>query len=408
VARAAPTDTLIAELAAHVTANAGTIAPRLLERAVREIPTMGRDEEEVRRAGLAMTQTMLAAFAVALEHDVPDHEIETPWLTTNYVRRLAWEGISIDEVVRGFRLAHEELFAEVTAFANARASSTEELGAFFSRFGASSFRFLDGVLTRMSAAFAAERDTIVRGEFARRTGIVGDILADRTIDTDRAERELAYRLTGTHLAVLVWPLDERAATLDDGITTICSAVGATSRLLLLEGPELLAAWIALPDTTAWSASSVEPALRESGLCVAAGRALPGLAGFRESRRQAERARTVALASRPERRLVRYEDVGLASLLLADADAARAFACEELGALAGAGDTAATLRHTLSVRLRCGGPLEAAKELYVHRNTVVQRLHRAQELIGHPLNERREQIDAALQICAVLGPVTSLP
>jgi len=101
--------------------------------------------------------------------------------------------------------------------------------------------------------------------------------------------------------------------------------------------------------------------------------------------------------------VAYEDVGLTSLLLQDADAARCFVREGLGALAGPGQTEDTLRKTLTVLLRSGGPLEAARHLHVHRNTVVQRVAKAEELIGHPLSERREQIDAALQICAVLGP-----
>ncbi|MEA2308477.1 MAG: hypothetical protein QOI65_763 [Thermoleophilaceae bacterium] len=394
-------DPLVATVSAHLASHSEAIATGLLARVVADIPTMGRDDEELARFALAMAKSTLEEFAAMLEHAIPIDEIETPWLATKYVRRLAWEGITVDQVIRGYRLAHEWLFERVAAFVATQESSRADLAGFYSDFGNASFRYIDALSTRIATAFEAEREAMLRGELARRGGVIRDLLDGRRVDTQAAERTLGYRLHGPHLALLVWPADTTAtpdaSALDDAVTAIAEVTGATGRLLLHEAPDLLAAWLTVPGGVA----TATPTLQADDVVVAAGRVLPGIDGFRASRRQAERARKVARAGR--RGLVRYEDVALAALLVDDPNAARAFASEELGPLAADGETEATLRETLLVLLRSAGPLEAAETLFVHRNTVIQRQRKAEELLGRPVRERREEIAAALQICAVLGP-----
>ena len=101
-------------------------------------------------------------------------------------------------------------------------------------------------------------------------------------------------------------------------------------------------------------------------------------------------------------MVRYEGVALASLLLADLDAARAFMKEELGGLARDDGASATLRRSLLVLFRAGDQQEAAEELLVHRNTVAQRIRKAEEVLGRPLRVRRQELEAALIISGWLG------
>ena len=84
-------------------------------------------------------------------------------------------------------------------------------------------------------------------------------------------------------------------------------------------------------------------------------------------------------------VVKYHDVGLISLLAEDANAARRFVDEELGALArqrcrigGASHDAADISATwLST-------CDTANALYLHRNTVAERLKRAESLLPVPL------------------------
>lgn len=51
----------------------------------------------------------------------------------------------------------------------------------------------------------------------------------------------------------------------------------------------------------------------------------------------------------------------------------------------------------------GGLAAAARELGIHRNTVLQRVRRGEELRGRPVTERAAELHAALLLAAVLGP-----
>ncbi|MEV4420725.1 helix-turn-helix domain-containing protein, partial [Patulibacter sp. NPDC049589] len=88
----------------------------------------------------------------------------------------------------------------------------------------------------------------------------------------------------------------------------------------------------------------------------------------------------------------------------DLDAARAFVTSELGGLAGGGATGERSREALlAVVAPQGGLAAAARVLGVHRNTVLQRVRRAEELRGRPATERPAELHAALLLAAVLGP-----
>ncbi|MFF5035359.1 helix-turn-helix domain-containing protein [Nocardia salmonicida] len=70
---------------------------------------------------------------------------------------------------------------------------------------------------------------------------------------------------------------------------------------------------------------------------------------------------------------------------------------------GPDETAARLRETLRAFLDARGSYtDAAARLHVHKNTVHYRVRKAEELLGHPLGERRLDIEVALLTCAQLG------
>jgi DNA-binding PucR family transcriptional regulator len=380
----------------------------LMDRVLAEMPELRRDEE-VRALALAAVKGTLEAFAVALEHDVPEDQIEAPWLTLKYTRRVAWDGVSLDVIIRGYRFGLELLFDRLTAFAEEHAAGTRELASFVARSGKLAFRFADVVCTQLAAEYAAERESIVRGALARRAGVVRGLLAGDRVDVAEAERVLGYRFDGLHLGVLLWGdarLPGREASgsahaLDKVAAAISAVLDCARPLLLHEGPELLAGWIRVPTSPVpWD--GIEAALEPDDVLVAAGTPLSGLQGFRETRRQAERARAVALARSASRRLIRYDEAAVVSLLVSDLDSARAFVAEQLGPLAADDDVSATLRRTLLVLFRSEGQFEAAEELSVHRNTIPKRIRRSEELLGRPLSARRHETETALVLCEWLG------
>jgi hypothetical protein len=116
------------------------------------------------------------------------------------------------------------------------------------------------------------------------------------------------------------------------------------------------------------------------------------------------ARVAALASDVGRQVVGYAQVELVSLLASDLPRAREFVATRLGALAAASEPARRLRETLRAFLAAGGRSgRAAKELYVHQNTVVYRVKRAEELLGGRVSDEPLEL-----MCALLSPTRSGP
>ncbi|HBQ94212.1 MAG: helix-turn-helix domain-containing protein [Firmicutes bacterium] len=75
-----------------------------------------------------------------------------------------------------------------------------------------------------------------------------------------------------------------------------------------------------------------------------------------------------------------------------------FVREKLGALLKNGPYSRELLWTLQVYLDCNGQVrEAAKRLYVHRNTLAYRLERLQDLLGCDLKELDTIIDLRLAL-----------
>jgi DNA-binding PucR family transcriptional regulator len=113
-------------------------------------------------------------------------------------------------------------------------------------------------------------------------------------------------------------------------------------------------------------------------------------------------RMASLLGRRAGATVRHRNVALLALLSADPRAATRFVESELGELAGPDDAMARLRATLQVYLDENvSPLRTSRRLNINKNTVVYRVTKAEEILGHGLLERRQELEAALRLYAVL-------
>ena len=101
----------------------------------------------------------------------------------------------------------------------------------------------------------------------------------------------------------------------------------------------------------------------------------------------------------------YAPVELVSLLASDLPRARSFVASQLGPLGATGGTAERLRETVLAFLVSGGsPTRVAEELFVQKNTVADRIRRAEEMLGRPVNESPVELEAALTLALALGHV----
>ncbi len=76
--------------------------------------------------------------------------------------------------------------------------------------------------------------------------------------------------------------------------------------------------------------------------------------------------------------------------------------EELAGLSRADPDSAELRLTLLRFLESRNLVAVATQLHVHRNTVVYRLKRIEQILGHPVDHRTQHLHAALTLIAHLG------
>lgn len=145
------------------------------------------------------------------------------------------------------------------------------------------------------------------------------------------------------------------------------------------------------------------ALEELAVTASASSAEPGIEGFRNTLKQAEEAERVRAAWGPldAPRVISYVDAGLEVLLLHNEELARSFMEHELGPLAEGSTEAARLRQTLEASFRYDSHVAAAEHLQLHEHTVRNRLRKAEEILGHPLHERRTELQVAMRLVRLL-------
>jgi DNA-binding PucR family transcriptional regulator len=129
-----------------------------------------------------------------------------------------------------------------------------------------------------------------------------------------------------------------------------------------------------------------------------------VAGFRTSFGEAKHAARIgALIGDSKSSVTSYARVELVSLLASDLPRAREFVASRLGPLAVTGGTAERLRETVLAFLVSGGsPTRVAQELFVHKNTVAERIKRAEQMLGRRVNESPVELEVALTLAASLG------
>lgn len=254
------------------------------------------------------------------------------------------------------------------------------------------FTFIDDTVEAMSRRMAEERADLRRGTHAERRATVALLLEGAPIPQQRAETQLGYRLDGPHVAAVVWGEGSSAVShdLDVVVDELARSAGVRQRLTIMASAAAL--WFWLPVT---EIPPVPPVTDHAHIRVAFGRPGRDLDGFRRSHFEALATQRLVAQLESPQQIARYDDVRLVSLLTSDPAAADDFVRDTLGALAGARDeTAGTLRSWIS--LQCNTS-RTAEQLYTHRNTVIRRLARAEELLPRPLADNLLDVAAALEI-----------
>jgi len=259
--------------------------------------------------------------------------------------------------------------------------------------------FIDDTIAAISARMDGERDDLTRGTHAERRATLALLLEGAPIDRARAERQLGYRFTGDHTAIIVWGAPGVGVQdLEAVAEAVMRASGAERRLTIVASAGTLWLWVpvAAPSSTALlPAVAVHPDVR-----VAAGRTGSGMEGFRRSHLDALATQRMLASLGTSRRLATFHDVQLAALVSQDPASVDEFVGDTLGAMATADPDLQEFVLTY-VRERCNASRAAAR-LYTHRNTLLRRLARVDELLPRPLHENVVHVTVALELLAWRG------
>jgi DNA-binding PucR family transcriptional regulator len=320
----------------------------------------------------------------------PEVSPETIGVARDLVRR----GLDTS-ALHGFRVGQNIGWQRWMELAFTLTQNPDELHELLTVSARSIFTYVDDMLAELTAQIVRERDELTRGSHAQRLEAVTLLLEGAPIDRRRAVTRLGYELEQAHTAAIVWSDDPAAdpARLERAAEAIGQA--ASSRpLTVLASANALWVWVAGAGGPAPEA--LAPALASlPGVRVALGPTAEGVAGFRRSHLDALATQRLMHRSAQRPALASYDEVQVVALATQDEERADEFVLRTLGAFASAD---AELRETLRTYLREGhNATRTARALFTHRNTVVARLARAEELLAAPLEGRSLSVALALEI-----------
>lgn len=305
-----------------------------------------------------------------------------PVILLDQARIAARNGVSLDTVLRryfaGYVLLGDFLIEEAD-----RVQGFERVA--LKRLLRSLAVLFDRLLTEVSAEHVQEMGVRPESSEQMRAERVRGLLAGELVDTSA----LSYDFNGSHVGAIASGRDAPQA-----LRAI--AIALDRRLLAVAGGEdVVWAWFGGrreidPEQVARSANTAVAA----GVRLAIGEPGEGIGGWRLTHRQARAALPIAMLGTGS--FVRYADVALLASVLRDDLLADSLRQLYLAPLACERDGGETLRATLRAYLSSeGNAASAAAVLGVSRQTVVNRLRRAEELIGRTIGSSLTELETAL-------------
>ncbi|MEB3067596.1 PucR family transcriptional regulator [[Mycobacterium] vasticus] len=315
-------------------------------------------------------------------------------------RYLVRLGIDEAAVVDMYRLAQNATVRAWMQIVFSLTSDPDEMRELFDVSERSITSFLGATVSGIHRQMAIERNELVRGTHAERRQIVALILDAAPIPLEHAQDQLGYQLEQEHTAAVIWG-DESATDQSDlaqaaemliqgqhGQPALSVLASAATRWIWLSGPTG-------PELDARSLRRIPPGVR-----IALGPTTAGIEGFRTSHLDAITTQRMMARLGSTQQVARFSEVELVSLINAEPEQADRFITHTLGDF----EFASTELHRTVltfVREQCNAARASAR-LFTHRNTLLRRLSRANELLPQPLDGSSVHVAVALEALAWRG------
>ena len=327
----------------------------------------------------------------------PDHHISVPDHALALPRSIARRGLELRTVLKIYRVAHQALLDYIHNATAELADGTPFRHEVFLEIYNRLDLWLDEMTEHVIAAFQAERQLLFSGAGARRIETVDAILSGRITSQADAGRLLGYPMHAWHTAVIVWsettPIDTvNAQTLISGVTgqvddPLSTAISSRELRAWIPSDQPLEETTLRARTDGFAGAQVR---------LAAGTSAHGISGFRTSLDEAVAVRDLVTSTGSKSIVNLYPELEALCLMAGRPSLTARMIARELGPLTGPGEAMRELRDTLLSYLENGRHVEeTARKLFVHKNTVRNRLARIEELRG-PLAPSAPLLEMALE------------
>jgi DNA-binding PucR family transcriptional regulator len=362
------------------------------------VPELGADDT-IRAETLASCRGNVRRYVAVARRAANPPPADVPPEALDFARTVVRRGIQTDVIYQGYRLGQQELWRQWMRAADELASAAQ-LAEVLNVSLELLFEYVDQVLGRVLAEVQHEREQVLGGALARRAETIRLLLDGAPLDSVVAGQRLQYDLDRHHTACVLWTdaADARQGVLETTAMTLAQSWSVRRPLTLAAGAGTLWAWIGTDRDAPAGGDPWDGAVVPSGVRVAVGLTLRGAGGFRRSHEAALSVQRLMQRSSAETQIGTYEQLEITALAARDEHRARDFVARTLGPLADDTPAAARLRETLRVYLEeAENAPRAAVRLHMHRNTVLQRVARASELLGFRPGSRRLAVELALEL-----------
>jgi DNA-binding PucR family transcriptional regulator len=400
---------VVAEVSLGSLAGIPALAEQLGRRLLEDFPAFGQDadlEGEMQRA-------IQANLGHVFERVMPTGAAEfliAPTDALRFATSVLHRGIDTSDLIQAYRVGQNLAWSW---WLGRLAGQLEDHEILIEALDVSSqrmFAYVDAAIDQQVRLWEEERRRWLGRAVALRADAVRRVLRGEPLAVEEVMQALDYPVDRCLLAAILW--DEGAPAVAEAAMSRLEAVadamalalGATRALLVPAGGSSLWAWFAGERPPSIDVLAHAAALHlQDGQGAALGLPGDGLDGFRSSHRQARRARRLAELAQAPAGLIRFDEVETLCMIGEDAELMADFMRRKLGGLAAADPATRRVRESVLAWLREGGNApRAAARLHTHKNTVLYRLQRAEEILGHPPEDDRLGLELALTLAERLG------
>jgi hypothetical protein len=234
----------------------------------------------------------VATVFSAIRHGIPIEKVELPTAALEYARRLAQRGVTVNALVRAYRLGHKKVLDAALDEIGASDLEPPLSLAVFSQISEITFGYIDWITQQVVNTYQDEHDRWMENRNSLRALRVSELLDGADLDVDSVTTAIRYPLRRIHLAVVVWrDEDDDDASMERFVEQLAESLGAGECSLFVSVDRLTGwAWLAVPAEAAPSAVACIRAFAEARTdapWIAVGNPLPGVQGsdVRISRRK---------------------------------------------------------------------------------------------------------------------------